>query len=95
MSEAQGQPTPPNESKEDLSKALTQPLPKDLLLVVFIHGYVCDLAPCINLSKVRSFLCFKIQRDRFDIRQFPCETPACAVRDHRQCGGGMYCLSFI
>jgi hypothetical protein len=38
MSKVHDQPTSPEESKEDLSKALTQPLPKDLLLVVFIHG---------------------------------------------------------
>lgn len=44
MSEVEGQVVTPSvegeqsTSTEDLSKALTQPLPKDLLLVVFIHG---------------------------------------------------------
>lgn len=40
MSEQQDNPESPKAEPEDLSKALTQPLPKDLLLVIFIHGCV-------------------------------------------------------
>jgi len=61
MADLQEQPKSDTQDKEDLSKALTQPLPKDLLLIVFIHGY-CVLLTNGEMSNANAAL--KVSRER-------------------------------